>query len=58
MEFCAPVLLVTEVKIVTVLVCETDLYEVDVDVELKKRCLLNVVEWQSTLRVTLFSKIY
>ena len=54
MEYCVPVVLVTlDGNTVAVLFCETDLYEVDeeVDVELKRTCLVSVVEIQGATRV-------
>jgi len=47
MEYSVPVVLVTvEGYTVAVLFCETDLYEVDEDVELKGRIWISVVELQ------------
>ena len=47
MEYCVPVVLVTlDGNTVAVLFCETDLYEVDEEVELKRTCLVSVVEIQ------------
>ena len=48
-EYCVPVVLVTlDGNTVAVLFWETDLYEVDeeLDVELKRTCLLSVIEFQ------------